>query len=153
MWGLRPDVVFVVGTWGWYHKSSLSSLAKIFLLSVPRRYVFCWSFSLFMFRASHAVMSVHCSLVVTVLLGNDSPLGSLVCGVFLCFVTFPWGVLGQVRYLIVTITYLCLLPYFLSHSVYINLLQKKADFFKFEQISCYILDSDITFLYCQLRYM
>ena len=30
-------------------------------------------------------------------------LGSLVCGVFLYFVTFPYGVLGQLWYLIVSI--------------------------------------------------
>ena len=29
------------------------------------------------------------------------PCGSLVCYVFLCFVSFPYGVLGQVWYLIV----------------------------------------------------
>ena len=34
------------------------------------------------------------------------------CGVFLCFVTFPGGVLGQVWYLIVSIPKLCLLLYF-----------------------------------------
>ena len=34
------------------------------------------------------------------------------CDLFLCFVTFPSGVLGQVWYLIVSIPGLCLLPYF-----------------------------------------
>ena len=46
------------------------------------------------------------------LLGNCWPLGSLVCDVFFCFVTFPCGVLGQVWYLIVLILDICLLPYF-----------------------------------------
>ena len=46
------------------------------------------------------------------LLGRGYPLGSLVCDVFWCFVTFPYGVLGQVWYLIVWIHDLCLLPYF-----------------------------------------
>ena len=39
------------------------------------------------------------------------PLGSLVCGVFLFFVTFPCGVLGQVGYLIVSIPDHCLFSY------------------------------------------
>ena len=37
------------------------------------------------------------------LLGKSWPLGTLVCYVLLCFVTFPCGVLGQVWYLIVSI--------------------------------------------------
>ena len=41
-----------------------------------------------------------------------SPAGSLVCGVLLCFVTFPCGVLDLVWYLIVSIPDLCLLTYF-----------------------------------------
>ena len=46
------------------------------------------------------------------LLGKDKALGSLVCHTFLCFVTFPCGVLGQVLYLIVSIPDLCLLHFF-----------------------------------------
>ena len=46
------------------------------------------------------------------LLGKGWPLGSLVCDVFLCFVTFPCGVLGQVWYLIVSISDLYLFSYF-----------------------------------------
>ena len=46
------------------------------------------------------------------LLGKGWPLGSLVCTVFLRFVTFPCGVLGQVWYFIVSIPDLCLLSYF-----------------------------------------
>ena len=38
--------------------------------------------------------------------------GSIVCDVFLCFVTFPYGALGSVWYLIVLIPALCLLPHF-----------------------------------------
>ena len=42
------------------------------------------------------------------LLGKDLPLGSLVCVVFLCvFVTFSYGFLGQVWYLILSIPDLC----------------------------------------------
>ena len=46
------------------------------------------------------------------LLGNDQPLGSLVCVVFLCgFVIFLCGVLGHVWYLIVSNPDPCLLTY------------------------------------------
>ena len=45
------------------------------------------------------------------LLGKGWPLGSLVCYVLLCCVTFPCGVLGQVWYLIVSILDLCPLTY------------------------------------------
>ena len=41
-------------------------------------------------------------------LGKDWPLGSFVFDVFCVFVTFPHGVSGQVRYLIVSIPDLCL---------------------------------------------
>ena len=43
------------------------------------------------------------------LLGKDLPLGSLVCDVSLCFVTFPYGVSGKVWVLSVLIPDLCLL--------------------------------------------
>ena len=43
---------------------------------------------------------------------------ALLYGIFSCvFVTFSYGILCQVRYLIVSIPVLCLLPYFLS-SIY-----------------------------------
>ena len=53
------------------------------------------------------VMSVSCDLV-----GKGWPLGSLVCDVFLCFVTFPYRVLGHVWYLIVSPSDFCFLLYF-----------------------------------------
>ena len=46
------------------------------------------------------------------LLGQGWLLGSPECDIFLAFVTFPYGILGQVWYLIVSIPDLCLLPYF-----------------------------------------
>ena len=46
------------------------------------------------------------------LLGKGWPLGSLVCDVFMRFVTFPNGGLCQVRYLIVWIPDLYLFSYF-----------------------------------------
>ena len=52
------------------------------------------------------------------LLGNSRPLGSLVCDVFLCFVIFLFGVLGQVWYLIVRFPELCILPYFYLLNTY-----------------------------------
>ena len=47
------------------------------------------------------------------LLGNGWPLGSPVFDVSGAFVTFLYGVLGQLWCLIVSIPDLCLLPYFL----------------------------------------
>ena len=38
--------------------------------------------------------------------------GSLICDIFLCVCHVPYGVLGQVWYLIVSIPDLCLLSYF-----------------------------------------
>ena len=67
-------------------------------------------FLLFVFRVCHAVLSVHCSLVVTC--WERAGLLSLLCVMFSCvFVAFKYGVLGQVWYLIVLIPDLCILPY------------------------------------------
>ena len=56
----------------------------------------------------YAVMSVPCSLVITC--WERADLLTLLCVMFPCvFVTFPYGVPGQVWYLIVTIPDLCLL--------------------------------------------
>ena len=54
-------------------------------MAVPRRCFFCGSFLLFMFHVSlcYAVLSVP---------WRAWPLGSLVFGVFLCFVAFPYSV-------------------------------------------------------------
>ena len=62
-----------------------------------------------MFRLCHAVLAYgH-------LLGRANHL-ALLRVMFSCvFVTFQYGVLGQVRYLIVSIPYICLLPY-VSHT-------------------------------------
>ena len=67
----------------------------------------------------HAVLSVHCSLVVTC--WERANLLALLCEVFSCvFVTFPRGVLGQVGgqvwYLIVSIPDLYLLSYFVNRT-------------------------------------
>ena len=55
-----------------------------------------------------SVLSVRCSLVVTC--WETANLCSLLCDVFLCFVTFALDVLAQMLYLIVSISDLCLLP-------------------------------------------
>ena len=69
-----------------------------------------WIFLLFMFCVCHAILSVHCSLVVNCL--ERACLLALLCVMFsFVFVTFPCGVLGQVWFLIVSIPYLSLLPY------------------------------------------
>ena len=66
---------------------------------------------LVMFRVYHAILSVHCSRMVTRL--KRAKFLALLCVMFSCrFVTFPCGVLGQVWYLIVLIPDLCLLSYF-----------------------------------------
>ena len=58
-----------------------------------------------------SVMSVYCSLVVTC--WERADLFALLFVTFSCaFLTFPYGVLGQVWYLIVSIPDICLLPYF-----------------------------------------
>ena len=63
------------------------------------------------------VLCLSCFLVCSLqpcgyFLGKDWPLGSLVGGVILCFVTFLCGVLGKVWCLIVLISDSCLLSYF-----------------------------------------
>ena len=62
---------------------------------------------LFVFRVCNDVLSVPCGH----LLGKGWPLVCVVCDVVLCFVTFPYGVLGQVWYLIVSILDLWLLSF------------------------------------------
>ena len=69
---------------------------------------------LFMSCVWHAFASVHCCLVVTC--WERADLLALVCDVWLFFfVTFPCGILGQKRYLIVSIPDLCHLSYFVAN--------------------------------------
>ena len=63
-----------------------------------------------MFRVGLAVLSVHCSPVVTCL-EKANLLAVLYVMVSCVFVTFPCGALGQVWYLIVTIPNFGILPY------------------------------------------
>ena len=63
-----------------------------------------------MYRVCHAFLSVHCSLVVTC--WERANFLALLYVKFACvFVTFPFGVLGLVWYLIVSIPDLCLLTF------------------------------------------
>ena len=74
------------------HKNlgELSPTVK-FLLAVLRRCFFCGFFCYLCFMFVFPLLS--CLFL--------QPCGSLVCNVFLCFVSFPYGVLGRVWYLIV----------------------------------------------------
>ena len=67
---------------------------------------------LFMSRVCHAFASVHCCLVVTC--WERAGLLALMCDVYRDFVTFPFGILGHVWYLIVSIPDLCCLSYFIT---------------------------------------
>ena len=72
------------------------------------------SFLLFMFHIClyYTVLPVPCSLVITCWERVD--LLALLCVIFPCvFATFPYGVSGQVWYLIVSIPDYCLLLYLL----------------------------------------
>ena len=84
--------------------------------STIRWYFFCRSFVLFMSCVCHAFVSVHCCLVLTCWEGLTSRLSFVM---FHCvFVTFPYGILGQVWYLIVSIPESCHLSYYeKSHEV------------------------------------
>ena len=63
-----------------------------------------------MFCVSHAFVSVKCCLVVTCWEGAD--LLALVGDVYCIFVTFPYGILCHLWYLIVPFHDLCHLSYF-----------------------------------------
>ena len=65
---------------------------------------------LFISCVCHAFASVHCCLVVTS--RERADLLALVCEFYCDFVTFPFGILGQARYLIVSILDPCCLSYF-----------------------------------------
>ena len=69
---------------------------------------------LFMSCVCHAFASVQCYLVVTC--WERADLLARVCNVYLCFVTFLCGILGQVWYLIVSISDICHLSYYYNNS-------------------------------------
>ena len=84
--------------------------SKTFLLTVPRRYFCCRSFVLIMSSVFHAFASVNCCLVV-IWRERADLLAALVCDVYCDCVTFPFGILGQVWYLIVFIPDPCCRSY------------------------------------------
>ena len=86
---------------------------SVFTCMITRSF-FWGSFVLFMSCVCHAFVSVHCCLVVTCWERTD--LLSLFCDVKLCFVTVSCGILGQVWYLIVSISDICHLSYFAIYS-------------------------------------
>ena len=94
--------------WGWYHETSLSP-PVIFLLTIPRWYFFYGSF-LFCVCLCYTVLSVSFSLVVTCC--ENADFLALIYLIFFIFITFPYGILGQVWYLIVSIPDFCHLSYF-----------------------------------------
>ena len=73
--------------------------------TVPRQYFFCGSFVLFMICVCCAYASVHCCLVVA--WGDRIGILTLVCDVYCYFVSFPFIMLGQMWYLIVSIPNPC----------------------------------------------
>ena len=81
---------------------------------------------MFMSGVCHSFASVHCCLVVTCWERVD-PLAR-VCDVQLCFVTFPFGILVQVWYLIVSIPDLFRLSYFYYYVYFIYPTALKAIF-------------------------
>ena len=83
--------------------------SKIFLLIIPRWCFYCGSFVSLMSRVCHAFASVHCCLVV--IWRERADLLALVCDVYCDFVTFSFGILEQVWYLIVSIPDPCYLSY------------------------------------------
>ena len=72
---------------------------------------------LFMSRVCHAFEFVHCCLVVTC--RETADLSALVCDVYCDFVTLPFGLLGQVCYLIVSIPDPCCLSYLNNSTIVI----------------------------------
>ena len=63
-----------------------------------------------MSSVSHTFASVHCCLLATC--WERADLLALVGDAYCIFVTFPYGILGQVWYLIVSFPDLCRLSYF-----------------------------------------
>ena len=94
-------VLIIIRTEGEVGTIKLVQAFLLFLLPVSRLCFVCRSILLILFCVCHAVLSVHCSLVV--ICWEMIGLFALFCLVFSCgFVTFPRGVLGQVWHLTVS---------------------------------------------------
>ena len=79
--------------------------SKIFVLTVPRRNIFCGLFVFFLSCVFNAFASIHCCLVVTCLERAD--LLALLGDVYCIFLNFQCGILSQVWYLVVLFLDLC----------------------------------------------
>ena len=77
---------------------------------VVKAVLFCGTLTLFLSSVCHAFASVHCCLLVTC--WERADLLTLVCYVYCDFVTFPFGTMGKVWYLIVSIPDPCCPIYF-----------------------------------------
>ena len=75
---------------------------------------------LFLYCVCHAFASAHCCLVVTCLERAD--LLALILKLNCVIVTFPFGILGQVWYLIVSIPDLSPLSYFQTVRIVLHIL-------------------------------
>ena len=104
--------------WGWYRQTCISPPVT-FLLTVWRRCFFCGSFLLFVFCLSLTVLSVPCSIVDSC--WKRAYLLALLCVMFSCVVmNYPYGVLGQVCYLIYRfLIFAFFLPFLPKHSAFL----------------------------------
>ena len=95
---------------GWYRQTCLSP--PVFFTNRSKAVLLLWIiFVNCVLCVCRTVLSVPCSLLVTY--WERADLLALLYVMFSCvFVTFPYGVLGQIWYLIVSIPDLCLLSYF-----------------------------------------
>ena len=94
----------------WSYSLSFWDMLRMYHSGVTPNETFCGSFLLFMFHIClyYTALSVSCSLVITCWERTDP--FALLCVMFPCvFVSSPYGVLGKVWYLIVSIPALCLL--------------------------------------------
>ena len=73
-----------------------------------RRYLFCGCFFCYLW---FVFVMLSCLFLAALLSPAGKGLGSFVGDVFLCFVTFPYGVLSQIWYLILSISDRCPLLY------------------------------------------
>ena len=102
------------------HETSLTPPVKMIFTDRSRAVLPLWILCYFMFRVCHAVLSVHCSRVVTC--WQRANLLAITYVMFSCVhVTFPCGVLCQVWYLIISIPYICLLHYFDTTTITVSL--------------------------------
>ena len=86
-----------------------------------------------MFCVSYAFVSFHCCLVVTC--WERADLLALVGDVYCIFVTLPYGILGQVWYLIVSFPDVCCLSYFQTGQIvyYSNFDKLHSQYFHWTQ--------------------